>query len=179
MATLNVGSLRAHMAQGPWQQAGPLCAAPFGKGRCDGDTLREDLERQVLLLHDILTVGRPATTVRTAAGEAANIATMAPEDAHPRCSREEGSDIKELLHMKRLLAEKLGEARVEKPHQVKPFHGLLLNKTVLSPSCILEEASTACTRTPPSSRSACSSPQESPKAVARVLMKDGLAYVVR
>jgi hypothetical protein len=113
----------------------------------------------VVQIHGVLAAGRPPATTPTLAREAAP-----------------GSDVRELLQIKRLLAEKLGETRPAQSKEVKPFHGLMLSKTALrTPSTLEDEGCTS----PPSSRSMCSTPQESPKPVARVLMKDGLAYVVR
>jgi hypothetical protein len=90
----------------------------------------------------------------------------------------EGSDVEELLQMKRLLAEKLGEAHPAQPKQGKPFHLLPLSKTVLRTPSGIEEDS-GCGTSTPSTPSMCSSRQESPRPLARVLVKDGLAYVVR
>jgi len=140
MATLRAHAARSHTSQGCWRQVQrPHVERELYRGPGSTDALREDIERRVLQLRGVLTASRPPAPTPKRMSESAT-----------------GSDVEELLKIKRLLAEKLGEARPAQSSQEK----------------------SGCSRSPLSSRSMCSSSQESPRPVARVLMKDGLAYVI-
>lgn len=89
--------------------------------------------------------------------------------------------------MKRLLAARLVETRPAQDHHGKTFRGLLLSNAALHTAGDVEEDSDGSLATrqdsegstvPTLSPFMCSSPRESGRPSARVLMKDGLAYVV-
>jgi len=164
MAALHATALRSCTGQGPWRQA---------KGS-DTDALRGDPERQA-------TFGAMHGTRSTWA-----------------CGARGGTDVEELLHMKRLLAEKLEEHRPP-CEQHKPIPGMLLSKAAQRTPSSIEEASWCsrssssprsitpsnieevswCSRSSSSPGSLSSSPHRAQWPVARVLLKDCLAYVVR
>jgi hypothetical protein len=158
-ATLQAMSTSAARRHAPQFQA---------QGNGNPSLLWQDLQHQASLLHDMLSASRYAPV--------ASGARHAEVQSDKHHDDGEGDGIEELLQMKRLLAAKLGAARASRASAMPPS-GLLLKK--LAPTCLVEDD--MATKSPMSSRSSSSSNHEKDcsAATAKLMMQDGLAYVVR
>ncbi|CAK0897226.1 unnamed protein product [Prorocentrum cordatum] len=177
-----MAALRAHAL--PHAGPGPRRQGP---GSGDAGAPHGDLGRRVPLRpRGMLTAGRPPPAPPARAGGAVAAAEHGVAGAWAR-GASQGADVEELLRMRRLLAEKLGAAGGLGERPIRGGAGRAQGEPATEPrpprvsqrppSSIVEAS--GCSRGASSSGSASSSPQESPRRVARALLRDGLAYVVR
>ncbi|CAK0864008.1 unnamed protein product [Prorocentrum cordatum] len=160
MSALRTGAHRSMALQGTRRRA---------EASGNAGALHGDLERQALQLRSMLAASRPAAAAPARASRAATAT------AHGKVG--EGPRVEELLLMRRLLAEKLEERHT--PSEPESSGPRMRASKMAERSVSSSEEVSGWSRRSTASQSMSLSPPESPMPVARVLVKDGLAYVVR